>query len=180
MKTSRILQLIFGFIIAVILITAIFVRKEYTVESHILILRPVEQVFEYIQILENQQEYSLWNLVDPTAKRVFSGAPDGCQGHIVAWDSFDPRLGRGEEEIINLEQNKRIDIEIRFKRPLPFTDYTYMITEMTPENNTVLTWGIHGKRMYPLNIVYLYYDMEALLRLKLNRSIDKIKRNLEY
>jgi hypothetical protein len=179
MSTSKVLVLIFGFICTVFFIVALFVRRDYKIERKLQIDRPVEQVFDYVRILDNQEEYNLWYLIDPPADKVRTGK-DGTLGYVLAWDSDDIRLGKGEEKIVNFKQFRRIDIAVRFKRPLPFTDYIYFITEMTPDNNTVLTWGIHGERMYPTNIVYLYYEMNKLLTYKLERSINKIKRNLEY
>lgn len=56
-------------IIAIALITALFVKKEYAIERTISINKPKEAVFNYIKYLKNQDTYSKWAMMDPNMKK---------------------------------------------------------------------------------------------------------------
>lgn len=104
-------------IICILLIIALFVKKDYTIEREISISKPKREVFDYIKHLKNQDNYSKWVMTDPSMKKDFKGT-DGTVGFIYAWDSKDKNAGKGEEEIINLIEGEKLDVEVRFERPL--------------------------------------------------------------
>ncbi len=75
-----------GALIAVLLIVALFVKKEYTIEREITINKPKTEVFNYVKHLKNQDNYSKWVMQDPGMKKEFRGT-DGTVGFVYAWDS---------------------------------------------------------------------------------------------
>lgn len=72
-------------IIGVVLIVALFVKKDYSVEREITTNKPVGVVFNYIRHLKNQDYYSKWLMTDPEMKKTFRGT-DGTVGFVYAWD----------------------------------------------------------------------------------------------
>ena len=70
-------------IIALFLIVALFVKKDYAVEREIIINKPKQVVFDYVKILKNQDAYSVWNMKDLAAKKTYTGT-DGTVGFIAA------------------------------------------------------------------------------------------------
>ncbi|PWT70498.1 MAG: hypothetical protein C5B59_20510 [Bacteroidetes bacterium] len=52
-------------------------------------------------------------MMDPNLKKAFSGI-DGARGFIYAWTG-NKRAGRGEQEIKRINENNRIDMEVRFE-----------------------------------------------------------------
>ena len=115
MKILIIILSIIGGIVALVLITAAFVKKEYTVEREILIDKPVQTVFDYVRMLKNQENYSVWVMQDPNQKTTLTGV-DGTKGAIFSWNGND-QAGEGEQEIKDIAEGKKIEQEIRFKRP---------------------------------------------------------------
>lgn len=92
-------------IIILLLIIALFVKKEYSLEREIIITLPKVRVFEYIRSLRNQDSFSKWANMDPGMKKEYRGT-DGTVGFVSAWESKNKNVGKGEQEIIKLLKEK--------------------------------------------------------------------------
>jgi hypothetical protein len=156
MKTVKRILIILVIIIAIPLIAALFVKREFSSERQITINKPRQEVFDYIKYLGNQKNYDTWHKMDPTVKSTTSGT-DGTVGFVYAWDG--EKIGKGEQEITNIVAGERMDTELRFKAPFESEASCYMLTEATGENQTVVKWGISGKSPYPFNLMSLFFDM---------------------
>jgi len=84
-------------LIVLLLIAALFVKKEYSIEKEITINKPDTEVFSYIRYIKNQDYYNKWVMTDPTMKKQFRGT-DGAVGFVYAWEGND-KAGKGEQEI---------------------------------------------------------------------------------
>eukprot|EP01041_Mallomonas_annulata_P036473 gene36473-59588_t len=111
-----VLGAIVGFI-ALLLLIALFTKKEYSIQREIVIEKPVEEVFNYIKHIKNQDYFSKWVMTDPNMNRIFTGN-DGEVGFIYAWDSQNKAAGKGAQEIKNIIENELLDLEIRFEKPM--------------------------------------------------------------
>ncbi len=165
-------------IIVLILVIAIFVPREYAVERAMTIDLPASEVFDYVVLLKNQDNYSVWAQKDPNMKKTFTGE-DGTVGFVSAWESDDEEVGSGEQEIIKIERNFRIDYEIRFYEPFEATDNAYMITEVVSSNQTKIKWGFNGKFPYPMNLMLLFVNMEDELGTALSDGLNNLQAILE-
>lgn len=177
----KILKVILGgivLIVVLLLIVALFVKKDYAVEQEITINKPKSEVFEYIKLLKNQDLYSVWLKRDPAAKKEYKGT-DGTVGFVAAWDSKDEHVGKGEQEIIKITGEDRIDMKLRFKEPFESNDDAYMITESVSETQTKVKWGFKGSMKYPMNLMLLCWDMEGMLGKDLQKGLDDLKVILE-
>ena len=178
MKILRgILYAILG-LIAIALISALFIEKEYSAQQEIVINKPVEEVFGYVKMLKNQNEFSVWMQMDPTTKKTYLGT-DGEVGAIATWNSTNQDVGRGEQEIIAIKENERIDYELRFFEPFEATDKAYMTTEPVSSNQTKVVWGFNGKSEYPMNLVLKLMGMEEMLGEQLQTGLNNLKSLME-
>ncbi len=177
----RILKLfflvIFGFI-ALLLIVALFVKKDYAVQREIVINKPKQQVFDYIKLLKNQNNYSKWAGMDPNMKKEFTGT-DGTVGFISAWDSENSNVGKGEQEIKKMDEGNRIDYELRFIKPFESKSDAYMSVESASESATKVKWGFSGKWNYPMNIMGLFMDMDKEVGSDFQIGLQNLKGILE-
>ncbi|BBN80960.1 hypothetical protein PA25_09450 [Pseudoalteromonas sp. A25] len=164
-------------VIALPFIIALFISDSYHVERHVVIEQPVEPVFSYIKHLKNQGNYSTWEQMDPNMKKTYTGE-DGTVGFISTWHSDNPEVGAGEQEIIKIDENKRIDFELRFMEPFQSTDPAYMTTERVSQG-TKVTWGFHGKMDYPINFMLFIMDFEQALGDDLQVGLNNLKEVLE-
>lgn len=165
-------------IIVLLLIIAVFVKKEYAVEREVTINKPKQEVFDYVKMVKNQDNYSVWNQKDPNSKKSATGT-DGTVGFIYAWDSDNKDVGKGEQEIKKISEGERVDFELRFERPFKATDNAYMTTEDAGENQTKVRWGFNGKMPYPMNLFLLFMDMDKMLGGDLQSGLDNLKTILE-
>jgi hypothetical protein len=172
-----ILYLIAG-IIALLLIIALFTKKEYALHRDIIIKKPQSVVFDYVRHLKNQDYFSKWVMTDPHMKKTFKGT-DGTVGFVYAWDSKNKQAGAGEQEIIEIKEGEKINIEVRFLRPLSGLAYIPFITKSISEQETKLTWGMSSKMKYPMNIMLLVMNIEKVLGNDLQVSLENLKTILE-
>ncbi|PSR53447.1 polyketide cyclase [Adhaeribacter arboris] len=162
-------------LVAVLLIAALFVKKQYTLEREILINRPKADVFNYLKYLKNQDYYSKWVKTDPNMKKEFRGL-DGTVGFVYAWDGND-KAGKGEQEINAITEGERLEIEIRFIRPFAATAHTPFTTEAISPNQTKVKWGMNGINRYPFNLMHSF--LRGMLSKDLEISLQTLKDILE-
>ncbi len=178
MKTLK--KIIIGLLvlIAIPLIIALFVKKDYAVEREITVNQPKQMVFEYIKFVKNQDNYSKWNMTDPNMKKTYTGT-DGTVGFIAAWESKNKEVGVGEQEIANIVEGERIDSKLRFKFPFEAHDDAYMTTEAVSDSVTKVKWGFKGAFPYPMNIMGLIFDMDKTVGKDLETGLSNLKALLE-
>lgn len=165
-------------IIALPFIAALFTAKEYHAWGSVNINRPLNDVFDYIVLLKNQENYSAWAEMDPDMKRTYQGT-DGTVGFIAGWESQKEDVGTGEQEITAIDPYKRIDYELRFKTPFEATDPAYMTVDSILPNETNVQWHFEGKMNYPMNMMLWFMDFEVMLSKDLDQGLDKLKVILE-
>jgi hypothetical protein len=163
--------------IALILIVALFTKKDYTIGQEIIINKPLPEVFNYLKHIKNQDYFSKWVMTDPGMKKEFKGT-DGSAGFIYAWDSKNKQAGAGEQEIITIEDGRLIDIEVRFARPFSSVAKTPFKTESVSPDQTRVTWGMSSKMKYPLNIM-LMMNLDKMLARDIQLSLVTLKNILE-
>jgi len=167
--------IVIGILIAIPLIIALFVKKEYTVERDITINKPKTEVFDYVKYLKNQDNYSKWVRMDPNMKKEFRGT-DGAPGFVYAWEG-NKKAGKGEQEIKNIMEGERVDVEVRFERPFEGIATTPIVTEAVSADQTKVKWTMNGKSKYPLNFMNLF--MDNILGKDLETSLTALKNILE-
>ncbi len=165
-------------LIALVLITGLFVNGNYAVEREVTINKPKRAVYDYVKYLKNQDNFSVWAQKDPEMKKSFSGE-DGTVGFVSSWESKDKDVGKGEQKIIKMEEGNRIDYELHFIEPFESTDYAYMTTSAVNDSVTSVKWGFNGKMKYPMNLMMLFMDMEKMLAPDLQNGLNNLKAILE-
>lgn len=140
---------IVGFI-ALILIIALFLKKEHYVKREIVINAPRQKVFDFLKLLKNQDKFNKWAKADPDRKWEYKGT-DGTVGFIISWNG-NKNAGEGEKEIINIIEGKRIETQIRFVRPMKTTADVIMETQDLSDNQTKVNLINTGTLKYPMNI----------------------------
>jgi len=164
MNTIITILLVVAGIIALLLLMALFIKKEHYVKREIIINAPRQKVFDYIKLLKNQDEFNEHAKADPGRKEEFKGT-DGTVGYIYAW-SGNKNAGAGEKEIKNIIEGKRIETEIRFVKPMRTSAIVVMETASLPGDQTNVSWSNAGILKYPVNIFI------PLLEKKLPKAMD--------
>jgi uncharacterized protein YndB with AHSA1/START domain len=178
MKTLKIILTVLLVLVSIPFIAGIFIPQEYSVVREITIDQPKAEVFQYIKLLKNQDSFSSWSLKDPDMTKSYKGV-DGVVGFVSAWNSDDPNVGVGEQEIIAIKEGERIDYALRFKEPFQASDEAYMEVEEINQNQTKVTWGFEGRMDYPMNTMLLAMDMEKMIGDDFFAGLQKLKLILE-
>ncbi len=174
----KMILIIIGVIIALVFIIPIFTKKEYDIVRDVTINKPSQQVFDYIKHLKNQDNYSKWVMMDPNAKKGYTGT-DGTVGSKMSWDSQNKNVGAGEQEITKLTDGKQMDLAIHFIRPFEGRATAYMSTEAKNANETKVSWAFHSKMAYPMNIMLLFMNMDKMVGDDIATGLSNLKTVME-
>ena len=167
--------LIVAGIIALLLMTGLFMKKEHYVKREIIINAPRQKVFDYLKLLKNQDEFNNHAMAAPDRQREFRGT-DGTVGYVYAW-SGDKNAGVGEKEIKNIIEGSKIELEIRFVKPMAVTANIIMDMESLSGNQTRVYWSNGGTLKYPINIMIPI--MEKSVAKDMDSSLSTLKNILE-
>ena len=180
MGTLLIIAAVLVGIIVLLFVVALFSRKGYKIERSVLIAKPIGHVFDYLKNIKNQDYFNKWVMTDPNMKKSFKGT-DGTKGFIYGWDG-NSRAGAGEQEIKSIDNNRRIDLEIRFVRPFKGIANSTIETEPltgTANNSTIVKWSFSSEMKYPMNIFLLVTNIEKKLEKDLDLSLTNLRTILE-
>ena len=178
MKILKRIGFVLLFVLSMILIAGLFIKQDYTIAREITINKPNDSIFDYIKYLKNQDNYSVWNRKDPKSIKNYSGQ-DASVGFQSSWDSQDPNIGAGTQEIVKIVDNKRLDMEIRFKRPMTSIATAFMQTDKISDTKTKVIWSFSGKFDYPVNAIMPIIGVKKMLGNDMQKSLDDLKVLLE-
>lgn len=164
-------------IVALIIILALVAPRKYEVKRSITINKSLPEVFNYIKHIKNQNNWSPWKQKDPKMKQEFIGT-DGELGFISKWEG-NKEVGTGEQEIINIEENKRLDSELRFFKPWKSTSIGFFTVENVGDNETKVVWGFKGINPIPFNIFMLFFNFEKAVGKDFEDGLLQLKQVLE-
>ena len=165
-------------IIALFIILAAIAPKKYNVSRSIVINKPLGEVFDYIKYVKNQNFWGPWNQRDPGMKQTYTGE-DGTVGFISAWESDHKQVGSGEQEILNVEKNVKMETELRFLKPWKSVSQGYIETHPEGDQATKVVWGFHGTNKIPINIMMLFFNMDKAVGKDFEQGLANLKSILE-
>jgi hypothetical protein len=177
---NLVLVILIGIIIllSLLVLTAATLSNQYSVERQIVINSPKDVVFSYLKELKNAPEYNKWVRTDPYVALSYRGV-DGHIGFIVFWESQNNKVGKGEQEIIGIEEGRQIDYVLRFEKPFKGKSFSYLATEMISEDRTLVKWGFGGVRNFTMKLAHLLFNMKKMLSKDLFESLSNLKAVLE-
>lgn len=168
---------IIGGVIALPVLFGLITRKQVNIVDTIIINKPIGEVFEYIRHMKNQDHYSVWNRMDPDMKKEYSGT-DGQVGFVYKWDSAKQKnVGAGEQEIMKIVPNERVEMELRFKRPMEDTAHATLYTRAKGGSQTEVKWGFYSRMKFPMTIMKPL--MVGMLKKSLSGGLADLKKELE-
>ncbi len=139
-------------VIALLLIIALFMKKEHYVKCEIIINAPSQKIFDFLKLLKNQDQFNKWAMAGKQSRKEEFKGTDGTIGFIYSW-SGNKSVGVGEKEIMNMVEGKRIETEIRFLKPMRVSASVIFEIEAESENQTKVNLINTGTLKYPLNIM---------------------------
>lgn len=176
MKFILKLLIVLASLLGLVLVIALFVDGSFQVERKITVAAPDDLTFEYLTHLENQEDFGVWFQYDPDMKISYEGTP-GEVGYMIKWESSDERVGKGEQEIVAIEDGKRLDCKLRFIEPEPMESDLYFIVEPVEGSyvQSTVTWGMKGEIPYPWNLSTLFMDMDKEVGHDFDEGLKSLK-----
>lgn len=165
-------------IIALLIILAAAAPKNYNVSRSIEINKPLAEVFNYIKMVKNQDEWSPWKKRDPNMIQTSEGT-DGTVGYVSKWTSDHKQVGEGEQEIKLIKENEVMESELRFFKPFKSVSNGFLKTEAMDNNKTRVIWGFHGTHKIPVNIMMLFFNMDKAVGKDFEEGLADLKTTLE-
>lgn len=151
MKVLKIIGIGIIGIIALFLLIALFIPNEYTVSVSTTIDKPRQAVFDYVKLVKNQEDYSIWVMEDPNVKMDYQGV-DGTVGFKASWNSKDDNVGEGSQQITAISE-ERIDVDLNFVRPMKGEAKVSTFLESVSANETKIRVDFYGNSSYPMNLM---------------------------
>lgn len=177
MKVIKKILIGIAVLVALILIVALFVKKDFGTVKEVTINKPNQEVFNYIKYLKNQENFSVWAKLDTAMKKEYRGT-DGTEGFVSAWEG-NSDVGQGEQKIVKITDGQRIDFELHFIKPMESTSPAYMTTEAVAANQTKVKWGMSGRMNYPFNIMGLFMNMDEMIGKDFETGLNNLKTVME-
>lgn len=178
-KKTKIVLSIIGAILLLLGSLAIWLSHEMKIltavdiDAEIKINKPVNEVFAFVSKLNNQQKYANWFEID-TSFTDSNKVQDGEIGFMQKWNLKDSKDVKGEQEIVDIRNNQRVDFEIRFIEPTNSITSTYILTKEIDSFHTMVNWH------YSSNIPEIMKEkMLPVLRNQLQAGINNMKKIIE-
>ncbi|HEY5825184.1 MAG TPA: SRPBCC family protein [Cyclobacteriaceae bacterium] len=165
-------------IIAIPLIIAATLSKDYVIEREITVDKPIKEVFEYVKLIRNSENWSKWVMTDPNSKKTYKGT-DGTVGFVYGWDSENKNVGQGQQEITAIKEGERVDFELRFIKPFENKSNAAITTEHIGGNQTKVKWYFMGERGYIMKLMHFVLRLEKMLGKDMVISLNTLKSALE-
>ncbi|MGH2664442.1 SRPBCC family protein [Flavobacterium sp.] len=178
MKIIKKIVLALVALVVIIAIAGLFMKKDYAIEREITINQPKDSIFKFVKQVKNQDQFSVWNKMDPNMKKNYTGT-DGTVGFIYGWESQNENVGTGEQEIKKIAEGERVDFELRFKVPMESKGNAYIATEAISPTQTKVKWGFTGTMPYPWNVMMPIMGMDEMIGKDLQGGLDNLKGVLE-
>lgn len=177
MKALKVIGIILVVIIGGVLITALFVSKDFSHEESLSINAPINEVWESTNTLRKMDAWSPWTKLDPDIEQSFSGEP-GAVNSKNCWDSQNENVGAGCQTITKVEAPHLLESKLEFTRPMESTGEAYLKLEETP-GGTEVTWGIKSEMAYPMNILNLIMSAEESMGPSFVEGLESLKAIVE-
>ena len=150
-KVLKILGLGILGLIVFLLVLALFIPNDYSISVSTTINKPQQVVFDYVKMIRNQENYSVWVMKDPKVQIEYTGV-DGTVGAKSSWVSLDDNVGVGSQQITKMTPT-RIDVDIHFEKPMKGDDSGATIVESISTNQKKITSEFYGHADYPMNLM---------------------------
>jgi ligand-binding SRPBCC domain-containing protein len=176
-KFLKFLGIIIGLTIIFILVSGLFVSKDFHFERSVSIRAPREEVWKNVSLFSNFEKWDPWRVRDTAMTRSIEGT-DGTVGASYTWKG-NKEVGSGKQTFLELHPFDLVVIDLVFLEP--FESNARVSYRLVPtEKGTRITWSFDSKMPYPFNAVcYFFMDMEAMMDKDFSSGLANLKRLCE-
>ncbi len=125
-------------LIAALAAGAYLLPRNVIVEREITIDAAPEDVFPHINSLQAFSEWSPWSDRDPDMTVSYSGPETGV-GNVMEWQSDQPDVGNGRQEIVAVSENEEVRTTLDFGA-MGTAEAWWILADAN--GGTTVTWGL--------------------------------------
>lgn len=173
MKVLKTIGLVVVGLIVLVLVLGLIAPREFEVERTTSINSSPEQVYAVVSDLNTWDQWSVWAQNDSTMV-ITPGEKMQGEGASYSWTSEES--GDGEQTILSVEENRRIETLIDFGSMGEANGFWAF--EPAGESTSV-TWGFKSKMPYPMNAMMIFYDMDEAVGKDFEQGLANLKELLE-
>ena len=172
MKALKYFAIGLGALVALLLVIALFVPKDFNYEKSITINAPIDTVWVNVNSLSALDKWSPWIDHDPVMKKELTGM-DGTIGAKQSWESNI--VGSGSQTIAAIDKPKLFETDLNFYKPMKSHGKAY-IKLISEGKATKATWGMTGNMPYPMNVMTLFMNMDKSMGADWDHGLSKLKK----
>lgn len=146
------------------------------VERTVTIKADKDTVHSYLNNMKNFNRWSPWVEFDPAATYSYSG-PESGVGASMSWQSEDPSVGTGSQEIIASSLEDGIAMRLNFGEQGDATSQ-YILTSTAPSETSV-TWKFETDFGYDIVGRYFGLVMDSMIGPSYEKGLEKLKSEME-
>jgi len=176
MKALKTVGIILAALIGLVLLLGLIAPKNFDLERSVVIEAPPEQVFPHIRYFAKQDAWYPWKKYDPNMVTTVEGT-DGEIGAVYTW-SGNEDVGKGQQTITALEENKRMETDLQFIEPFESSADAYFHLDEVPAG-TEVRWGFKSEMPFPFNIMGLFVNMEKSVGKDYESGLTALKEIVE-
>jgi Polyketide cyclase / dehydrase and lipid transport len=164
------LYIFLGFV-AVLLVIASLLPKNYNIEKTTVIKKAVQEVMSKVGNLNFYSQWNPWQQSDPSSKATITGTP-GTAGHKYAWEG--KKVGVGSLTL-NSKDEKHIHFVLEFIKPWSSkAKDNWLFEEWGDGNECKVTWQNSGELPWPVARL-----MGPVINKQLNHQFETGLKNLK-
>ncbi len=175
MVILNLLLIIIVFAIVIIFIMAVQQPDEFRVTRDIMIDGSPDDVFDHINNLKRQHEWSPWVEMDPDAHYEFDGPEEG-EGAIIHWKG--DKTGVGKMTIVESNPSKLIRSQLDFQKPMQATNIAEFILEKEG-NKTHVTSRMVGPNKFMGKVFGVFMNMQKICGDQFEKGLQNLKAKVE-
>jgi Polyketide cyclase / dehydrase and lipid transport len=133
---------------------------------------PPEKVFALLNDFHRWGVWSPWEKMDPSMKRIYSGAANG-KGAVYEWEG-NRKVGQGRMEITESSPSAGVTIRLDFIKPFE----AHNVAEFTLEadgGSTNVTWWMHGHLPYIAKVIHVFFNMDRIVGKDFETGLANLK-----
>lgn len=172
MKILKVVISVILIFLALFLIIPLFIDTNYQASKSTLVNAEKSEVYPYLMDLSRFDEWSPWSDIDPDTKVELNG-DIGTVGSSYSWKGNDD-VGEGTMKIVRAN-NDTIFIDLNFVEPFEAYSPTYYVVKENGDQ-TEVTWYMEGEMAYPMNIFFLFMDMEETIGNDFEKGLSQLEK----
>jgi len=152
--------------------------KGESFERSIIVEAPPQQVFEYINSLQDLSKWNPWSEMDPDMKKNYVGE-EGTIGSSYNWESDHPDAGTGKQTLMEIIPNKEISTLLQFTAPFESDSTSKIELKPLEGDRTEVSWSLQTD--FPLfqRPIFLFMDIESEVGANYEKGLASLRKLIE-